>query len=159
MLEYLEPPSSTTNAAEPTSPQTAGKDELPGVGNPAEKQPAEPAIQCMESSADEVPTIHIVDTLENSEAVVKGAFQSLDQAEMKSIEELVNNTADGKRPDSAEDGRQREDKDKEPEKQPAEEERKTQDDGLLGFLIIPRWPLHRLLGAVAGYRSFVDRTF
>lgn len=87
-------------------------------------------MECIESGVDEVPTIHIVDTLENSEAVVKGTFQSLDQAEMKSIEDLVNKTAEQESETSV--------KDKEEEEQPAEEEeRKTQDDGLLGFLIVP----------------------
>ncbi|XP_008204193.1 uncharacterized protein LOC100678946 isoform X2 [Nasonia vitripennis] len=93
-----EPTTAVLSAA--TTKPPAEKDQIAVVNNDGEVSTAEQIpttvniIRCI-TSADDVPTIHIVDTLEN-EAVVKkieGAFHSLNPADIKSIEELVNKSS------------------------------------------------------------------
>lgn len=83
-----------------TTKPLAEKDQIAVVNSDVETSTVEQIpttvniIRCI-TSADDVPTIHIVDTLEN-EAVVKkieGAFHSLNPADIKSIEELVNKSS------------------------------------------------------------------
>jgi hypothetical protein len=99
-----ESPSSATVALAVPPSKLADVDETTGANpigvssqNSSEKQVPTTVniIRCITStgvSCDDVPTIHIVDTLEN-EAVVKkieGAFHNLNPADIRSIEELVN---------------------------------------------------------------------
>ena len=105
--------SSTLALALPTAPQKPPDNDQIASANSepaaaAQQPPAEPPpppapqqqqpmpatvniIRCI-TSAEEVPTIHIVDTLENEAVVkkIKGAFHSLNSADIKSIEDLVN---------------------------------------------------------------------
>ncbi|KAJ8687175.1 hypothetical protein QAD02_022969 [Eretmocerus hayati] len=70
-----------------------GKDAPP---NPYDADDERSPIETINSpEPDDVPTIHIADSIDDpASALVKGAFHNVDSADMRSIEELVNKSAD-----------------------------------------------------------------